>query len=142
LGNDYNYEMNDNDIADQLRLIYRTQRFLRNQKWWWALFIWGYEVSMVNSYMCIKRYCELKGVEVPWTHHDWNEAIGYAHLDPEEDWQKRKSAAIKPASVTSASALLRKRELKRLIVRLSLQHGVGLRSVLTTKPGRTCLPSL
>jgi hypothetical protein len=29
-----------------------------------------------------KRYCELKGVPVQWTHHDWNEAIGYAHVDP------------------------------------------------------------
>ena len=28
----YNYEMNDNDIADQLRLVYRMQRFQRNQK--------------------------------------------------------------------------------------------------------------
>ena len=59
---------------------------------------------MVNSYMCMKRYCELKGIPVPWTHHDWNEAIRYAHLDPEEDWPKRKSAEISPASkgVTSA----------------------------------------
>jgi hypothetical protein len=38
---------------------------------------------MVNSYVSMKRYCELKGVPVPWSHHDWNKAIGYAHLDPE-----------------------------------------------------------
>jgi hypothetical protein len=91
LSDDYNYEMNDNDIADQLRLVYRMMRFQRNNKWWWALFLWAYEVSMVNSYMCMKRYCELKGLPVKWSHHDWNEAIGYAHLDPEEDWPKRKS---------------------------------------------------
>jgi hypothetical protein len=92
LSNQYNFEMNDNDVADQLRLVYRIMRFQRNNKWWWALFLWGYEVSMVNSYVCMKRYCELKGVPVPWTHHDWNEAIGYAHLDPIEDWPRRKSA--------------------------------------------------
>ena len=40
--------------------------------------MWGYDVSMVNSYVCYKRYCELKGVPVQWNHHDWNEAIGYA----------------------------------------------------------------
>jgi hypothetical protein len=45
---------------------------------------------MVNSYVSMKRYCELKGVPVPWTHHDWNEAIGYAHLDPVEYWPRRK----------------------------------------------------
>jgi hypothetical protein len=31
-----------------------------------------------------------KGVPVPWKHHDWNEALGYAHLDPVEDWPRRK----------------------------------------------------
>jgi hypothetical protein len=91
LSDDYNFEMNDNDIADQLRLVYRLMRFQRNNKWWWALFLWAYEVSMVNSYMAMKRYCELKGVKMRWTHHDWNEAIGYAHLDPVEDWPRRKS---------------------------------------------------
>ena len=62
LSNDYNYEINDNDIADQLRLVYRFMRFQRNIKWWWALFLWGYEVSMVNSYISYKWHCELKGV--------------------------------------------------------------------------------
>jgi hypothetical protein len=38
----YNYQMNDNDIADQLRLVYLIMHFQRNNKWWWALFIWGY----------------------------------------------------------------------------------------------------
>ena len=82
LSDDYNYEMNDNDVADQLRLVYWIMRFQRNIKWWWALFLWSYEVSLVNSYVMYKRYCELKGVPVQWTHHDWNEAIGYAHVDP------------------------------------------------------------
>jgi hypothetical protein len=91
LSDDYNYEMNDNDVADQLRLVYRIMRFQRNVKWWWALFLWGYEVSLVNAYVSYKRYCELKGVPVKWTHHDWNEAIGYAHIDPDEYWLRRKS---------------------------------------------------
>ena len=39
LSNEYNFEMNDNDLADQLRLVYRMQRFHRNQKWWWALWL-------------------------------------------------------------------------------------------------------
>ncbi len=44
----------------------------------------------MNSYVSMKQYCELKGVRVPWAHHDWNEAIGYAHLDPVEYWPRRK----------------------------------------------------
>ena len=100
LSNDYNYEMNDNDIANQLRLAYRFMRFQRNIKWWWALFLWGYEVSVVNSYISYKRYCELKGVLVKWTHHDWNQAIGYAHLELDEDWQRKKKP---PEKMTAAA---------------------------------------
>jgi len=100
LSDDYNYEMNDNDVADQLRLNYRIMRFQRNVKWWWALFLWGYEVSLVNSYVMYKRYCELKGVPVKWKHHDWNEAVGYAHVDPDEFWPRRKS----PPKATSKTA--------------------------------------
>jgi hypothetical protein len=91
LSDDYNFEMNDNDIADQLRLVYRIMRFQHNVKWWWALFLWGYEVSLVNSYIMYRRYCELKGVTSTWTHHNWHEAIGYAHVDPDEYWPRRKS---------------------------------------------------
>jgi hypothetical protein len=54
LSDEYNFEMNDNDIASQLWLVYHFMRFQRNNKWWRALFLWGYEVSMVNSYVCYK----------------------------------------------------------------------------------------
>lgn len=40
------------------------------------------------SYKCLR---ELKGVPMKWTHHDWNEAVGYAHVNPEEYWPWRKS---------------------------------------------------
>ena len=56
---------------------------------------------MVNLYVMMKRYCEMKGVPVLWNHHDWNEAIGYAHLDPHEYWPRRKS----PHSTTTEGAV-------------------------------------
>ena len=59
--NEYNFEMNDNDVADQYRLVYRIQRFHHNQKWWWALWLWGMEVSLVNPFMMMRWYCKLKG---------------------------------------------------------------------------------
>jgi hypothetical protein len=62
---DYNYQVNNNDITDQLRLVYWIMRFQRINKWWWALFLWAYKVSMVNVYVLMKRYCELKRVPVP-----------------------------------------------------------------------------
>ncbi len=47
---------------------------------------------MVNSYMCYKWYCELKGVLVQWMHYDWNQAIEYAHLEPDEDSPRKKKS--------------------------------------------------
>ena len=76
LSDDYNFEMNDNDIADQLRLVYRLQRMHRNQKWWWALWMWAMEVSLVNAYMMYRLYCELKGVGQEYDHHEFNETPG------------------------------------------------------------------
>ena len=59
---------------------------------------------MVNSYVLYKRYYELKGVPVKWLHHDWNEAIGYAHLDPDKDWPRKKSPPESPMSTTSSAS--------------------------------------
>eukprot|EP00956_Cyclotella_meneghiniana_P034869 scaffold109003_cov36-Cyclotella_meneghiniana.AAC.1 len=91
LSHEYNYEMNDNDIADQLRLQYRMQRLQRNQKWWWSLWIWALEVTIVNAYKMMTRYCELRGINPKYSHHDFREKIAYALIDPEGEWPKRKA---------------------------------------------------
>ena len=91
LSHDYNSEMNNNDVADQFRLVYRLQRMQRNQKWWWALWMWALEVSLINAYMMLRRYCESKGVKMPYSHHELNEKVGYALLNPHTDWPRRKS---------------------------------------------------
>ena len=96
LEDEYNYEMNDNDIADQLRLVYRIQRFQRNYKWWWALWVWAIEITIVNAYMMYRRFCELKGVTQIYCHHDFREAIGYALIDPVGEWPRRKSPSGPP----------------------------------------------
>ena len=88
MSNKYNFEMNDNDVADQYRLVYMMQRFQRNQKWWWALWLWGMEVSLVNAFMMMRRYCKLKGVKQKIDHHEFNELIGRALLDPVNEWTK------------------------------------------------------
>lgn len=84
--------MNDNDIADQLRLQYRMQRLQRNQKWWWALWLWGFEVLLVNSYRMYKRYCELCRLKIEYSHHDWREKIGCALLNPDKEWPSRRNS--------------------------------------------------
>jgi hypothetical protein len=64
LSHDYNHQMNDNDIADQLQRLYQIMHFQRNNKWGWELFWQGYKVLLMISYVFMKGYCELKGVPV------------------------------------------------------------------------------
>lgn len=83
LSDTYNNEMNDNDIADQLRLIYRCLRFLRNTKWWWAEFLFIWETGMVNAYLLMKTYYIAMGFEPKWSHWQFQEEIAWALLDPD-----------------------------------------------------------
>ncbi len=46
----YNHNMNGADIANQLWNQYRPDHWMRNQKWWWAFFIWGIGVAGVNAF--------------------------------------------------------------------------------------------
>ena len=60
---------------------------------------------MVNAYWMMVRYCFLNGFEVPYSHYEFQEKIGYALLDPENEWparnkthagQKRKRSTTPP----------------------------------------------
>ncbi|KAK3276072.1 hypothetical protein CYMTET_15833 [Cymbomonas tetramitiformis] len=49
--------------VDQLRDHYRFNGpWVRQRKWWWALFLWATGVAAVNSYLLYKRQCELRKV--------------------------------------------------------------------------------
>ena len=87
---DYNYKMNNNDIADQLQLVYRMQRSQRNYKWWWALWLWGFEVAIVNAYRTMKVFRLMNNLEVLLAHEEFRKMIGYTLLDPDNELLKRK----------------------------------------------------
>ena len=82
LSDTYNQEMNDNDIADQLRLVYRCFCFTRKTKWWWAEFLFVWETSIVNAYLLMKQFHLAMGLKPRWTHWEFHEEIAWALLDP------------------------------------------------------------
>ena len=55
--NKYNMEMGGVDIADQLRGVYRLDRWVRNRKWWWSLLFWSTGVLLTNAYKLYLRLC-------------------------------------------------------------------------------------
>jgi hypothetical protein len=80
---DYNMRMNSTDIADQLRGNYRPDLFMRQRKWWWAIFIWAIGVASVNAY---RIYCVLwdeenakktPGLPKKWSHKEFREQLVY-----------------------------------------------------------------
>ncbi len=95
LSDDYNFEMNDNDVADQLRLVYQLMRFQRNMKWWWALWLWGIEDSVVNLYMMYQHYHEFCELEMKYDHYSFQEACGYAYIDPTSMWPTRQATTAR-----------------------------------------------
>jgi len=90
---DYNNNMHEVDIADQLRNNYRIDFWLRFYKFWWAIFVWGLGVQMVNAYVVYKDVMKTEGVpRKDWlTHYQFNKAVALAWIDrDEEDLRARK----------------------------------------------------
>ena len=84
---DYNKHMGNVDIADQLRLQYRVHRWIRNRKWWWPIFFWGFETLLTNSFILYRKFQEMHGRK-PMSHYDYIRMIALAWIDKEEYWYR------------------------------------------------------
>ena len=47
--NNYNHQMGDVDVDDQLRNNYWFDNWIRNRKWWWYIMFWAICVILVNA---------------------------------------------------------------------------------------------
>jgi ribosomal protein L37AE/L43A len=93
INDDYNNNMNNVDIADQLRGSYRPDRWMRKQKWWWSMFFWGHGTLMVNAYIAYKRFMEIKGLK-PMSHYDFRKMIVLAKICPTLHGAKKQQGSI------------------------------------------------
>ena len=85
----YNADMGHVDISDQLRNYYRMDHWLRMQKWWWASYLWGMGVMLVNAYVSYQSYHERVGTAKKdiLSQFEFRREIALAWLKPEEHWQ-------------------------------------------------------
>ena len=62
---EYNFGMGDVYQADQLRLQYRIQYWLRTQKWWFDIFLWIFECSLTNCYVLYRKFHDIHERQMP-----------------------------------------------------------------------------
>ena len=89
----YNREMGNVDLADQLRGNYRLDKSVRNRKWWWSIMFWSFGVMLTNAYiMYIKINTEKFGKSKKdlMTHLQFREEIAKYWISPDEYEQEKK----------------------------------------------------
>ena len=94
INDNYNHDMGNVDMADQLRNYYRFDHWMRKPKWWWSLFFWAFSVLLVNAYVCYHHYTISIG-KCPMSHYDFCKSIALAWLDPKlygKNWMVKRAA--------------------------------------------------
>ena len=114
VNDEYNYGMGGVDIADQIRGSYRFDHWLRNYKWWHAIFWWGFQVLMVNAYKCYSVFLKSLG-EVPMPHYKFQKMIAHAWMDKDyysgskQDYPQGTSSLSTMSSITTPDSTKRSR---------------------------------
>ena len=70
----YNRSMGHVDVSDQLRTVYRPDRWMRMQKWWMAIFLFLLGVALTNSYVLYCETCIREG-KAPMSHRQFRQLI-------------------------------------------------------------------
>ena len=109
--NQYNHDMNSVDQADYLRKSYQMGQGLRNRKWWWSIFMWAFDVSLVNAYLCYKSWHEMHGRK-PMSHYRFREQVALAWLDSDVHWPTRYSKRPRTHKKKPSEAIINSRSSK------------------------------
>ena len=88
--NCYSYDMNSVDSADQLQKNYELGMNLRQRKWWWTVFLWAFDVALVNAFLLYKQYYKMHDLE-PLSHYRFREQVFLAWIDSDNNWPTRYS---------------------------------------------------
>jgi hypothetical protein len=104
MNDDYNNDMGHVDVADQLRGNYRMDRWIRQYKWWWSIWIWGFGVLQVNAYLFYQKMMDEFGVPKRdrLSQYDFRHSIALAWCSKDEPSMKQRRRANLPNTETVA----------------------------------------
>ena len=72
--------MNNVDIYDQLRILYRYDWWMHKQKWWWSIVFWALQILQTNAYIIYCKYHKMH-LKEPMYHYKFIESIALTWLD-------------------------------------------------------------
>ena len=116
---EYNNNMNNVDIADQLRAVYRCNKWMRKRKLYWLIFFWSLELLITNSYVLQRKYHVLHNKK-SMSHFQCHRQIAMAWICPSKDWKGEGSTAapshnsMLTTSSTTSSILVTKKNYEQL----------------------------
>jgi hypothetical protein len=84
----YNAGMGHVDVSNQLRNYYRMDHWLRMQKWWWAIYLWGLGICLVSVYVCYQSYHLELGTDRKniLSQYEFCRSIALAWISPDKHW--------------------------------------------------------
>ena len=92
------------DVADHLCDHFRFDKWMRKTKWWWSLFLWFYEMLLVNSCLFYRGMCREAGVK-PMSHYQYQQQVALAMLDPTSYWPSKSPLSHSGASTSGHSSV-------------------------------------
>ena len=86
--NDYNHQLGDVGVDDQLRKNYWFDHWLRKRKWWWSIMFWDIGVILVNAYIVYRRVNLEAGVSKSdlLSQHNLRKKVVMAWISPNIYW--------------------------------------------------------
>ena len=110
----HNNNMNNVDISDQLRTVYRYDRWMRKQKWWWSIAFWAFQILKTNTYII---YCKYNNIHIkePMSHYKFIEIIALTWLDEGKYGPKRQSSRISQSVPIDSSIILSRISARRTL---------------------------
>ena len=143
---DYNLGMGGVDMADQLRLQYRIERWMRQRKWWWAIFLWTIGVAHTNAYVCYTTLydnhvqAKKKVSHKKLTHIEFLERLAKQLIWPEtnhhrndEDGESAIDASICSISTISVMNEITKIKTRQQTSRKRTQHDESYKQILNQR---------